>query len=449
MNQAYYQALLDLAKKEGFEKAEVYVSSGERFMVNVFEGQIEDYRVSSSFGMGFRGLYQGNMGYAFSEIADDDAMTMLIESAKASALAVESEDVQFIYDGSGEYAKDIVTYNTALDEVTPQQKIDAAFAIEKAIYAQDPRIKKAMRASVSTAISSRMICNTEGVYLEQKNNYFAASAYLLAEDGGRPYTGGAFKFGMDFSELDPEKLAKDAAADALSYIGAASIDSGKYRAVFRNDVLCALMSTFASVFSANAAQKGLSLLAGKEGEQVASPLVTLVDDPHRSGVIGAGAFDGEGVPTYKKSIIEKGELKTLLHNLKTAYKQGVKSTGNASRGGYQGSIGVAPSILVLEPGDLSYDDLLEKMGEGLVVTDLAGMHAGANAITGDFSLSAKGFFVKDGKVAAPVEQITVSGNFYALLKGVQAVGSDVHMDDGACMLLMPSVLVDEIAVAGK
>jgi PmbA protein len=449
VNQAYYQALLALAKQEGFEKAEVYASSGERFYVNVFEGQIEDYRVNASFGMGFRGLYQGKMGYAFSEIADDAAMKMLVTQAKENALAIENEDVQFIYDGSGEYESQVESFCPELEAVTPQQKIDAAFAIEKALLAQDSRVTKVMRASVTTASGKRTLCNTEGLYLEQKSNYFVALAYALAMDAGKPYTGGAFKADMRWETLDPQALAKQAADDALSYVGAQQIPSGKYRAVFRNDVVCALMSTFCSVFSAEAAQKGLSLFAGKEGTRVASERVTLVDDPHAKGVIGARVFDGEGVPTRRKNIIENGTLGTLLHNLKTAHKQGVLTTGNAARAGYKSAIGVAPAILRLEPGDQTYDELLKTMGDGLVVTELNGMHAGANPITGDFSLSAKGYLVRDGRVVLPVEQITVSANYFDWLKGIEAVGSDLYMDDDACVLLMPSVLVGEIAVAGK
>ncbi len=297
MNQAYYQALLALAKQEGFEKAEVYASSGERFYVNVFEGQIEDYRVNASFGMGFRGLYQGKMGYAFSEIADDAAMKMLVTQAKENALAIENEDVQFIYDGSGEYESQVESFCPELEAVTPQQKIDAAFAIEKALLAQDSRVTKVMRASVTTASGKRTLCNTEGLYLEQKSNYFVALAYALAMDAGKPYTGGAFKADMRWETLDPQALAKQAVDDALSYVGAQQIPSGNSR-VFET-MSSARVSTFSSVFSAEAPKKGVAL-CGKEGTR--SLLKGDALGRSHAKASWRARFDGEACDAQKKYI---------------------------------------------------------------------------------------------------------------------------------------------------
>jgi len=182
---------------------------------------------------------------------------------------------------------------------------------------------------------------------------------------------------------------------------------------------------------------------------VAAACVTILDDPHRPGSSASTPFDGEGVATRKKAVIENGRLNTLLHNLKTAHKQGVQTTANGSRSSYAAGVGVAPTNFHFAPSEDDFEAMLQKTGDGLYITDLQGMHAGANAITGDFSLAAKGFVVKDGRIDAPVSQITVAGNFYRLLQGIQAVGSDLEFrSPGVSCFGSPCVLVGELSVAG-
>ena len=210
-----------------------------------------------------------------------------------------------------------------------------------------------------------------------------------------------------------------------------------------------MLQTFEGVFSAESAQKGISQLKGREGERIAAECVTLMDDPFLSDSLASRPFDGEGVAAKAKAVVENGVLTTLLHNLKTAHKQGVASTGNAARS-YASTVGVAPSNFYFKPGAQTQEALLERMGEGLMLTDVTGLHAGANPISGDFSLSAKGFRVRGGRKAEAVNQITVAGNFYRLLESVVAVGSDLEFGfPGGSRFGSPSLLVSELAVAGK
>ena len=242
-------------------------------------------------------------------------------------------------------------------------------------------------------------------------------------------------------------IAREAVDKTLFMLDAAPVPSGTYRAVFAPEVMVSFLSTFSGVFSAENAQQGMSLLAGKEGQTVAAPCVTLTDDPLRAGGWASCPFDGEGVACFKKNVLENGVLKTLLHNLKTAKKAGVRTTGNASRAGYAAPVGVAPTNFYFAPGALSPDALCAQMGDGLVILDVSGLHAGANPISGDFSLIAKGYVVKDGKKASAVNQITVAGNFYQLLQNIRAFGDDLTFPNGG--IGSPSADVGEISVAGK
>lgn len=248
-------------------------------------------------------------------------------------------------------------------------------------------------------------------------------------------------------EVDAKKIAKMGVDEALSKIGATSVKSGNYKVIINNEAMVSLLSTFAGIFSADAVQKGLSLLKGKEGEVIAANNVNLVDDPHLVDGLASVAFDDEGVATNKTYLIKEGTLESLLHNLKTANKAGVKSTGNGFKNSYASPISVSPTNFYIEPGSKNIEELINLVGNGLMITDFAGLHSGANSITGDFSLAAKGFYIENGIKVHPVEQITVAGNFFNLLKDIEEIGSDLKFPMSS--VGSPSIVIRELSVAGE
>ena len=442
----FIQAVLDEAKKEGILAAEIYLSSRDSFRAMCVQGQIANYTVNDTRGLSLRGLYQGKMGYAATEALDEEAVGQLVRSVKESAELTEDDDVQEIYPGDGEYPK-VENYQQALDQVEEQEKLRLIQEIEKKALAMDPRITALNYNMISTSSGERRIVNSYGLNLGYRDNMAVCYVSATAKEGERVSTGSGFKVTRRFEELNAEEIARDAVEEALFMLHAAPVKSGTYRAVVDRKCMPDLLGVFAGAFSAESAQKGLSLLAGKEGEMIASPAVTLLDDPLLPGGLASCPFDDEGVATRTKAVIENGKLTTLLHNLKTARKAGVKTTGNASRAGYAGTVEVSPSNLYLKPGDQTLEELLAEMGEGLVITEVSGLHAGANAVSGDFSLIAQGYTVKDGKKDQPVEQITVAGNFFQMLKNIRAVGSDLTFPGSA--IGSPSVDIGEVSVAGK
>ena len=210
-----------------------------------------------------------------------------------------------------------------------------------------------------------------------------------------------------------------------------------------------LLSTYSAIFSGKAALHGLSLLKGKEGEQIASEKLTLVDDPFYAENPVKCAFDAEGVPTKEKTLIENGVLKTLLYDLTNAKKAGVETTGNAARG-YADPVSVAPYCLRIEAGEETREEMLARMGDGIFVTEMKGLHAGANAVTGDFSIESAGFLVENGKISRPVHSFTVAGNFFELLKAIDGVANNVEMGSPArSAIAAPDILVRGLSVAGE
>ena len=440
----FFRALLRAAKEAGADEAEAYFAEDESFRALASKGQIDDYSVNTAGGVSLRVLKDGRMGSSFTEALDEEAIPMLVNNALASAALIDDEDEQFIFAGSPEYQQ----IDCTGDPGTPEERIAMALKIEREAREIDPHVTETtLGTGVETERTTIRLMNTRGLDLSHTADMSVCMAGVVARDGSRATTGDSFAFANSLSALDAEKICREAVEEAVFMLPAAPCASGAMPAIFRNTCMVSLLSTFSGVFSAEAAQKGLSLLKGREGEKIAAECVTLVDDPLMKGGAASRPFDGEGVATRRKEVISHGTLTTLLHNLKTAKKAGCESTGNAARGGYASpAMGIAPMNFHFQPGEDDLDALCAKMGRGIVITDVSGLHAGANAVSGDFSLLAQGYLVEDGKKAQPVEQVTVAGNFFEVLKNVVAVGSDLKFPGGVGS---PSVWVREISVAGK
>ena len=444
--QQFMDRLLAEAKAQGIDPAEVYFSAGSSFSAGAMNGNIDSYKVSTRQGLGLRGMYQGKMGYASTQAFDEEAIRQLIEGVKEGALLREDEGAEEIYEGDAEYPT-VVSYDETLAQVPATAKLDAVLAIEKAALESVDTVKQCEGTQLSTMSGEVYLRNSYGLNLQHKDNAFIAYTGAIAKDGDSTSTGMAFKCGRDFAKLDVKKLGEEAAQEAASGLHAEPVPAGNYRMILRYDAMQSLLATFCGIFSAENAQQGLSLLKGREGEKIAADCVTLMDDPLLEGGFDSAPFDGEGVASKTKAVVENGVLKTLLHNRKTAKKQGVASTGNALRPGLSAPITVAPTNFFFKPGDKTLAELESDMSDGLVITDLSGLHAGANMTSGDFSLLSKGYLLKGGKRVQPVEQITIAGNFYDVLKNIRAIGSDLIFP--ASGVGSSSVDVGTLTAAGK
>lgn len=437
------------AKKAGFNEYEIYYEGGESLEINAYKKEIERYNLKKTMGISFRGLYNGKMGYAYTEIMDDEAVSLMVEQAKSNAEIIEKEDTEVIYGGSKHYEK-FNSYNEKLHNISADEKIKLALKLEEEIYKSSDKVINTEECSINTQETETRIINSKGLDLRTKSNAVIIAAVPIVQQGENVNNGIEFSIENDMNKVDINKIAKDSVEDGLAKFGASSVKSGKYRVIFRNSASAMMLLTFAGIFSADNAQKGLSLLKGKVGENIGSSALTIVDDPFVQGSLFSTPFDAEGVAAYRKNVVEKGQLKTLLHNLKTAAKDGVKSTGNASKSSYASPIEVAPTNLCIEPGTKSYEELVKTLGSGVIITDVEGTHAGANAVSGDFSLSSKGFLVEGGKIVRPVEQITVAGNYYELMKNVEEAASDVKMSFPMNFICYsPSILIKELSIAGE
>ena len=441
----FLNLLFQKAREAGLSEYEAYLATGDSFEASVHAGELIAYNVSSTMGLGFRALVNGRMGYASTQALDEDAADMLVKGVIGSATLTETDDAQFLYAGGA--VKTLDLFNPALEEVSDAEKVKMALELEKMALAVDPRITTDGCAVVYGA-GGRRIVNSKGLDVSFRDNALGAYVSAIAREGER--AGSATRFRMERGGMPGlDRIAEQASREAIDFISAEPVASGRYPVVFRASAAQELLAAFAEAFSADEAQRGLSKLKGREGETVAAACVTLVDDPLNPAGLAAVPFDGEGVPARTKAVIDEGKLTTLLHNLKTAAKQGVASTGNAARG-YSSAIAVAPTNFFFKPSDEPVESLLRMAEGGLLITEMQGLHSGGNVVSGDFSYGAKGYRIEGGRLAQPVDQITVAGNFYDLLLAMRAVGSDLEFGQpGRSCFGSPSLYVGELSIAGK
>ena len=444
--QNFLDQVLAYGKQEGFAECEVFYRGGRAFEVLIMEGEVSNYENSREEGLAFRGNIDGRTGYSYTERLTEDAIPYLVHTAKENAALLSPEDMEDLYEGEESYPE-LEGVNEELEQLAVSEKIAAAMKMEKAALAGAEEVASLDYCALGTGLAEIAIKNTKGLDVSFAKNFATAYVSAIARKGDETKTGTYFWKAQNWNDFDPEKTGREAAKRASSHLGASSVPSGKYDVILDGRTMVSLLGAFAGVFFGENAQKGFSLLKGKTGERIASEKVTLRDDALLAGGYGTQPFDSEGVSGKNKAVIEKGVLKTLLYNRKTAKKDGVLSTGNGFKAGLTGSVKTATTNFYLTQGEPTQEELFRQMGNGLFITSLMGLHAGCNAVSGDFSLSAEGFRIEDGKQGRPVEQITVAGNFYKLLESVEEIADDLYF--GSNGMGAPSVLVRNLDIAGN
>lgn len=446
--QEFKSAIINYADIHHVDDYELYYSKSEETSVETFKAEIKGFSSAGSMGICFRCNVNGQTGYASTENMTEEEAESLVVRAIENANSLESETPSFIHTSGDTYAE---VEKKEISTPAAFELVDFALDLEKEVYAQDDRVVDGTQAVAGCGSIERAIFNSNGIDLSDSSSFDFCYACAIVSDGTEKYVGMKIESGK-LEELNKTEISKKAVKEATDFIGYTCVPSGKYTVVFSNDVMSDLLSTYSSIFSAEAAQKGLSLLKDKLNETVASDIITITDDPLYPNALVKAAFDDEGAATYSKNVIEHGTFKTFLHNLATASKAGVKTTGNGYKGSYASPVGINHYSFYINPVKGSLEDLLKEAENGIYITSVEGMHAGANPITGDFSLSSSGFKIENGEKTTPVKGITISGNFVQLLKDISSVGEDLKFDPSALSSHRcgsPSVLAKGITVAGE
>ena len=445
----YIRDLIDKALTYGFEEAEACFMSSSSMEINILNGEVSSYENSTMQGVGFRGKKNGQMGGSFTTSQDDDAMDFMIRTAMENCEVLDDEDEEFIYCDPDNAHLESIQLGGAYDKNTYDNFSKVGLKLEKDILALSPDIKAVDYLSIGCGTGPSVSVNTKGLYTYKDADYISIFAEARAEKDGVVKTAGNYWFGKDIDAFDEEKFLAKLKKKLLSKFGASSTKSGSYKVIFDSEAFVSLFQTFMGAFSSYSMQKGLSLLAGKEGEKIASDIFTVREEPMYEEALEKFPFDSEGVLTKSKALIDNGVFVKALYNLKTANKAGTESTGNGFKGAFSAPVGIAATNLVITPGEKDFDALCEWVGDGIYLTELNGLHAGVNKISGDFSLFCEGYLIKDGKIARPVEQITVADNFYDLLKKIVATGSDtISVPEGKGEYFCPSIVISNMNISG-
>ncbi len=433
--------IISACEKHGIEEYEVYYTVGEDISAETLKQEVSAFSSGESAKVYFRCLVDGHMGYASSSYFDADELEDLVLRAADNAKIIENNDVVVIFKGSESYAKTTAPEPAAIEAAELKK---CALDLQKATYAVDSAVVDGTQSIAISFKNEMYLYNSHG--LELSNRVGMSGCYVAAVVNKDSEARDNFEFAENIYSDDAKKLPAKAVQGALDKIGATEIPTGKYNVVIDGTQMRSLLSAFSSAFSAKNALLGMSRLAGKEGQKIAADIVTITDDPMREGCPVQTNFDDEGVATHKKTVIENGVLKTMLYDLTTAIKTGKETTGNGRRGG-----NIAPYNFGICAGSETLDELFAKVGDGIYVTGVKGLHAGANAITGDFSVESEGFIIKDGKKAGPVKSFTIAGNFFNMLMEIDSLSNEVKwgIPGGFTVFGSPDVLVKNMSIAGK
>lgn len=434
--------LFKAAKAQGVEQFEARITTGSKLSVTMFNDEQENFTVADDSAFKIRGLVDGKCGVFTSDRVDDEIIDTALAALKESAKYGNPLDPDFFIDGKAYKYEKVENYYPALAKAPAEKFLEIAHAITKKAREKDKRMELVI-AQVEYGYDALTLVNSNGLNVKRELNVLTVFAQSKATDGKEVQSGMWYEFVTDLDKFDVDKFVDALVAYTVGQFGGKSVKSGKYKVVYSPDCVAALMTALGDGFSAFTAEQHMSLLEGKMGKQVFSKAFTVEQTPIGNGPM-CTAFDDEGVPCANRLLIDKGVPTGYVYDLATAKRAGVKSTGN---GRLQGTnMRPAVSCLTVHAGDKSQSELFKAVGDGIYITELGGVGTGLNPSSGDYSLQAAGYVIKNGKLATPVSLITVAGNIMTDFADVVAVGSDSKLTYYG--IETPSIIIGSLSISG-
>ncbi len=430
----------------GLEAVEVYANTSESNTIKLDEGNLESYSMKELFNVSIRGLKDGKMAYVNTETLEDGAVEAVLQALVKNVNALDATEPEFMFEGGSEY-KEVEDLTSDYKSHTTGEKIAMLKDIEARAKAKSDKIVKIGYCQYSETSQKVQLLNSKGLNLSKSYSYISTFLGALAAENGQTVVGISGDINTNFDNLELDRLVEESTDSALSQLGAGFATTGKYPVVFKRDVASEILSAFSSVFLGNSALRKMTILTDKIGQKVFGDNVNIIDDPFLDIALVKSAFDDEGVPCKTKDIVKDGVFMGFMHNLKTANFMGAEPTGNGFKAGGAGQIVTGPTNLYLKEGNLSKDEIIATVEDGIFVTDVGGLHAGLNPISGDFNVQASGYTIKDGKIDKPITLFVVSGNFYEMMNDVKEIGNDIeHRFVGVGA---PTLKIGSLAISGK
>ena len=439
---------VDAALIAGAAEAEAYVSRDSGREVRVHGGEVESLTAATQSGIGVRAWIGHRVGYAYGTDFSADGVEAL--AARAAATAAVADEDEFAAPPAPAEVEAIAGLSDPGLAASPAAVVaELALAVERTALAVDSRIAGVEQAVYADSSERVAIASSTGVAGEYETSSCFAYLQALAEGEGGRETGLGFGLGRGPDDLDPEAIGAEGAERALSMIGAGKPESRSSPVVLDPTVAASFAGLIGAALGATVVQRGRSPFGDRLGDELASAALILHDDGRDPGGSASAPFDGEGVPRRRTALIEDGRLQAFLFDTYAANRGGGASTGSAARSGYRSLPAVATSNLIVAAGELSLDGLLSEAGEGVFVTDVAGLHSGVNPVTGVFSVGASGRAIRGGELAEPLREFTIAGNLVSMLAAVSATGSEARWVPFGGSVCTPPLLIGEMSISGS
>jgi len=446
LSQELGRELLAIAKKKGASSGDVVMAESDSFFVTVRMGEVEKISQAGEKRLGLR-LFLGNSSASAStsDISQKSIEKLVDDTVKMAR--VTAQDPHGGLPAAELVARDLPELDL-LDEsargVSVDDKIQIALDTEKSALAFDARITNSEGAEFSNQIGRVIYVGSHGFAGEYSASTFGHSVSPVAQHNGAMQRDYWYSSNRKFAKLDSSKhVGEKAARRVLRRLGGRKVKTCEVPIVFDPDMAASLLRNLASAINGYSLYKGASFLAGKLNTRIGSDLLNVIDDGTIPGALGSRPFDAEGLPIRKKTVVEKGELKTYLLDTYSGKKLGMASTGNASRSVGEPP-GVSPANFYLVPGTDSPEQIIGSVKNGLYVTEMIGF--GVNMVTGDYSRGAAGMWIENGELAFPVEEITVAGNLKEMFHNIEMVGNDLDMRS---RIATPTVKISRMTIAGE
>ncbi|MDD2054660.1 metalloprotease PmbA [Pseudomonas putida] len=433
--QEQVEQIIAEAKRQGASACEVAVSLEQGLSTSVRQREVETVEFNRDQGFGIT-LYVGQRkGSASTSATGEQAIRETVAAALAIAQHTSEDECAGLADAAL-MARDLQDFDLyhAWD-ISPEQAIERALACEAAAFEADSRIKNADGTTLNTHQGCRVYGNSHGFIGGSASTRHSLSCVMIAEADGQMQRDYWYDVSRQGELLaDPASIGRKAAQRAASRLGARPVPTCEVPVLFAAELAGGLFGSFLSAISGGNLYRKSSFLEGALGQRVFPEWLTLDERPHLMRAMGSSAFDGDGLATYAKPFVENGQLVSYVLGTYSGRKLGLPSTANA--GGVHN--------LFVTHGVEDQDALIRRMGRGLMVTELMGH--GLNMVTGDYSRGAAGFWVENGEIQFPVQEVTIAGNMRDMFKQIVAIGSDLELRSN---IRTGSVLIERMTVAGS
>lgn len=409
----------------GADEAEVYIESARNLSIEVRNGDVETVEESSSQGVGFRVFKQGKMAFSHCNDFNDASLENAISKAVGFAMITTPDENNVLPDETGKTEVEGL-YDPSIINISMDNKITLAKQAEQ-MAMKDSRITKSAGAGYGEGEGEIFLANSRGLSKNYKMSACSFGVSVVAEKEEQKSSGGEYCSRRFYADLKkPDEVAAKAAEDAYSMLDPRMVKTQKTTVIFDPDASRSILGGILAAVNGERVLQGASFLMNSIDEKIASELITLTDDGARPKGMASRPFDGEGVPTQKRTIVEKGVLKGFMYNTIVAHRAGVKSTGNASRSGFSGIPGIGPHNFYMEKGESTLEEIIAATEKGLLLKGVTGY--GINPVNGNFSGGASGFWVEKGKILFPVKGITIAGTASEMLNQIDMVGNDLDLN---------------------